>query len=151
MTDSVLVRAPVGVVYRTLTDLDGWPRWLVGCRSRRLAVDPAAGSSVPVDRHALVLPRARRRPGTGSWRVEVTAHGWRHDLGVHWAVDGAVQLDAEWWLETRDEGALVHHVVHEVRSRAGRALQHRQVMMGAMQGMKDHLELAVALAAGRIP
>ena len=151
MTDSVLVRAPVGVVYRTLTDLDGWPRWLVGCRSTRLPGDTGADASVPVDRTALVLPRRRRGLGPRSWRLEVTAYGWRHDLGVCWTVDGAVKLDAEWWLEVRDEGTVLHHVVHEVRSRAERALRHRQVMMGTMQAMKDHLELAVALASGRIP
>ena len=151
MTDSILVRAPVGVVYRTLTDLDGWPRWLVGCRSTRLPGDTGADASVPIDRTALVLPRARRRPGTGSWRLTVTAHGWRHDLGVHWSIAGAVELDAEWWLEARDEGTLLHHVLHEVRSPDGRTSQHRQIMMGAMQAMKDHLELAVALASGRIP
>ena len=156
MTDSVLVRAPAGVVYRTLTDLDGWPSWLVGCRSRRLAVPSDVTSSDgapsgPVDRTALVLPRRRRGLGPRSWRLEVTAYGWRHDLGVCWTVDGAVKLDAEWWLEVRDEGTVLHHVVHEVRSRAERALQHRQVMMGTMQAMKDHLELAVALASGRIP
>jgi uncharacterized protein YndB with AHSA1/START domain len=143
VTDAILVRAPVGVVYRTLTDLDGWSRWFDGSSSVRLDADEDVG-----DRHVLVLPDGRRR-----WRLAVDAHGWRHDLGVRWEVSGAVVLAAEWWLEQRHEGTVLHHVVHgrPVGRRAERRVRrHRRVMMGAMQAMKDHLELAVALASGRI-
>lgn len=151
MTGIVLVRAPVGVVYRTLTDLDAWPCWLVGCSSRRLTVPPDADLTIAVDGAALVLPRPGRALRTRVWRIEVRAHGWRHDLGVHWDVRGDVELDAEWWLEECADGCLVHHVVHGVRSHEVRTTRHHQVMMHAMQAMKDHLELAVALASGRIP
>ena len=143
MTDAILVRAPVGIVYRTLTDLDGWPRWLGRSSSRRL--DAAGDDS---DRHVLMLPDGRRRR-----RLVVDSHGWRHDLGVRWEVGGAVVLAVEWWLEERHEGTVVHHVVHgrPVGRRAERRVRaHRRVMMGVLQVMKDHLELAVALAGGRI-
>jgi hypothetical protein len=147
VTDALLVRAPVGVVYRTLTDLDGWPCWLDGCRSVRLAGDEARGA--PHDRHALTLPHGRR-----GWRIAVVAHGWRHDAGLRWDVRGDVVLTAEWWLEGRTEGTVVHHLVHgapEGRRAERRVLQHRRAVMHALQGMKDHLELAVAVAAGRVP
>ena len=150
MTDALLVRAPVGAVYRTLTDLDGWPRWLPGCSSVRVprgvgADDPRG----PVDHHAVVLPVGRRR-----WRLGVAAHGWRHDLGVRWDVDGDVVLAAEWWLEPRPEGTVVHHVVHGTpagRRAQRRVRRHRRAVMLSLQAMKDHLELAVAVAAGRAP
>ncbi len=144
MNDALLIRAPAGVVYRTLTDVDGWPRWWVGCRSVRLA-PPEPGR----DRHILALPDGRRR-----WRLGVDVHAWRHDLGVRWDVRGDVVLAAEWWIEPCVEGAVVHHVVHgsTVGRRAERRVRrHRGVVMTAMQSMKDHLELAVALAHGRAP
>lgn len=142
MTDAVLVRAPVGAVYRTLTDLDGWPRWLAGARSVRLPADRRDG-----DRHVLVLP-----DGLTRWRLAVRAHGWSHDAGVRWEVRGAVVLDAEWWLEGRAEGTVVHHVVHGTpadRRAVRRVERHRTVIVHAMQTLKDHLELAVGLATGR--
>ena len=144
MNDALLVRAPVGVVYRTLTDLDGWSRWQPGCRSARLA-----GADAGPDRHVLLLPDGRRR-----WRIGVDVHGWRHDLGVHWDVRGSVVLSSEWWLESCAAGTVVHHVVHgspRGRRAERRVRRHRGVMMTAMQAMKDHLELAVALADGRTP
>ena len=150
MTDALLVRAPVGVVYRTLTDLDAWPRWLAGCTTVRV---PSAARTDdprgPVDRHTVVLPDGRRR-----WRLGVAAHGWRHDLGVRWDVDGDVVLASEWWLEPRAEGTVVHHVVHGAPAgprAARRVRRHRRVVMLALQAMKDHLELAVAVASGRAP
>lgn len=154
MTDTILVRAPVGVVYRTLTDLDGWPRWLAGCRSVRIPTGEAqggeGGSGAPdADGHLLILPLGRRR-----WRLGVVVHSWRHDLGVRWDVRGDVGLAAEWWLEERREGTVVHHVVHgtPVGRRAERRVRrHRRAVMLALQAMKDHLELAVAVAAGRVP
>lgn len=144
MTDAVLVRAPAAAVYRVLTDLDGWPRWLAGARSVRLPADGSDG-----DRHAVVLPDGRRR-----WRVAVRAHGWRHERGVRWEVRGAVVLSSEWWLEPVREGTVVHHVVHGTpigRRAQRRVLRHRRVVGGAAQALKDHLELAVGLAAGRLP
>lgn len=149
MTDTVLVRAPVGAVYRTLTDLDGWPRWYAGCRSVRVP----HGVGAAEDRHLVTLP-VGRPVGGRRWRVLVVAHAWRHDQGVRWEVTGDVVLSAEWWLEERREGTIVHHVVHgtPVGARAGRRVRrHRRAVMLAMQGMKDHLELAVAVAAGRVP
>jgi uncharacterized protein YndB with AHSA1/START domain len=146
VTDALLVRAPVGVVYRALSDLDGWPRWLHGCRSVRL---PGQPDEVCGDRHVLTLPDGRR-----AWRLAVTAHSWRHDAGLRWDVRGDVVLDAEWWLEGRAEGTVVHHVVHgspEGRRAARRVLRHRRVIILALQELKDHLELAVAVAAGRVP
>jgi hypothetical protein len=144
VTDALLVRAPVGVTYRTLTDLDGWPLWHGGCATTRLP-ERTAGT----DRHALALPLGRR-----SWRLALDVHGWRHDIGVRWDVRGAVELSAEWWLEQRAEGTVVHHVVHEVltgRRAERRVRRHRRAVMLAMQAMKDHLELAVAVATGRVP
>ena len=152
MTDALLIRAPVGAVYRALTDLDGWPTWLEGCTTVRVPSSGTDASSVsrgPADRHVVVLPDGRRR-----WRLGVVAHGWRHDLGVRWEVDGDVLLAGEWWLEPRREGTVVHHVVHgtPVGRRAQRRVRrHRRTIAGAMQAMKDHLELAVAVAVGRVP
>jgi len=144
VTDAILVRAPVGVVYRALTDLDGWSQWLDGCSSTRRAAHDGPG-----DAHALVLPYGRRR-----WRLAVTVDGWRHDHGVRWEVRGDVVLAAEWWLEARPEGTVVHHIVHgepSGRRAVRRVRHHRRVMMLAVQALKDHLELAVAVAAGRVP
>jgi uncharacterized membrane protein len=151
VTDAVLVRAPVGVTYRTLTDLDGWPRWHRGCTSVRMPADGEA-----VDRHALVLPGGRR-VGRRS-RLTVDVHGWRHDVGVRWDVRGDVRGDVmlatEWWFEERSEGVVVHHVVHAApagRRGARRVQRHRDAIMLLLQAMKDHLELAVDVAAGRVP
>lgn len=154
MTDSILVRAPVGAVYRTLTDLDGWPRWLAGCRSVRV---PAGAARVGtqdrgashMDEHLLVLPLGRRR-----LRLGLAVHSWRHDAGVRWDVRGDVVAATEWWLDPRREGTVVHHIVHGTpvgRRPQRRVLRHRQAVMLALQAMKDHLELSVAVAAGRVP
>ena len=144
MNDAILVRAPAGVVYRTLTDLDGWPGWRPGCHSVRLA-----SADVDRDRHVLILRDGRRR-----WRIGVDVYDWRHDLGVRWDVRGDVVLVAEWWLETLPEGTVVHHVVHgspRGRRAERRVRRHRAAVMASMQAMKDHLELAVAIALGRTP
>jgi uncharacterized protein YndB with AHSA1/START domain len=158
VTDSVLVRAPVGVAYQVLTDLDGWPRWLDGCRSVRLAPDPTLG---PSDRHALVLPGVRRPS-----RIQVASYGWRHDVGMRWDVSlrgrAPTSASVEWWLEDRREGVVVHHLVHQPvhdpegapsgGKRGDRAvLRYRRSVTLALQALKDHLELAVAHAAGRVP
>jgi uncharacterized membrane protein len=145
VTDAVLIRAPAGVVYRTLTDLDRWPTWHRRCSSERLEPRPER----PGDRHRLRLPVGRR-----SWRIDVTVDGWRHDEGLRWTLHAPLEVTAEWWLEVRPEGTVVHHVVHDVDpSRRSEVMlrRHRRAVMLALQAMKDQLELAVALAAGRIP
>lgn len=157
MSEAALVRAPIGVAYRTLTDLDGWPTWYDGCRVRRLETSGRAGPSAdPTDRHALVLPSVR-----GVVRLEVDAHGWRHDAGVAWDVRlggrRRVSAAAEWWLEECREGVVVHHLLHDPaggprRGHDARAiLRYRGAVMLALQALKDRLELAVAHAVGSIP
>jgi hypothetical protein len=157
VSEAALVRAPIGAVYRTLTDLDGWPTWHDGCRSRRLdmagRLEPAVD---PADRHALVLPGVR-----GVLRIEVDVHGWRHDAGVAWDIRWGgrrrAPAAADWWLEECREGVIVHHLLHEPvggppGGREARALlRYRGAVMLALQAMKDRLELAVAHAAGSIP
>lgn len=160
MTDALLVRAPVGAVYRMLTDLDGWPRWLPGCRSTRLAAEHGT------DRHRLMLPlpvrsRPVRSPGRRGQRVTLGVHGWRHDAGVRWDVEGPVGLAVEWWLEPCREGTVLHQVVHGGPTRdttppwAGigrggerRARRYRRAVGLAMQTLKDHLEGAHASVTG---
>ena len=173
MTDAVLVRAPVGVTYRIVTDLDGWPRWLEGCTSRRS--DPersdsersgtADGSSLgtavaaPTDHHRLSIRHERGGRGgrgrRGSFELAVSCHGWRHDAGVRWDVtppgSGVGRIAAEWWFEERREGVIVHHLVHEASVDARILRRYQDAVVSAMQAMKDHLELAVAHAAGRVP
>jgi len=153
VTDAVLIRAPVGVVYRTLTDLDGWPSWLEGCRVRRIegAAPPSVVGEGTFDHHLILLPDGRRRR-----RLRVVAYGWRHDAGMRWEVTWRGRrpggVGAEWWLEAGREGVIVHHLVHEDGQRAARAvLRYRRNVVLALQAMKDHLELAVAHAAGRVP
>jgi hypothetical protein len=150
VTDALLVRAPVGVVYRTLTDLDGWTRWLDGCRSERAAPAAPVAPAPSSDHHRLVLPGGRSPLG-----LSVTSHGWRHDAGMHWDVTWSGRhpggVVAEWWLEERREGVVVRHLVHETRGDERSLQRYRTATMTAMQALKDHLELAVAHAARRVP
>ncbi len=161
MTDAVLVRAPVGVAYRTLTDLDAWPSWLDGCRSERTQTVGTATSgpgsdagrahdAAAPDHHRLVLPGGRR-----PLHLTLVSYGWRHDAGMRWDVTWSGRrpggVVAEWWLEARREGVVLHHLVHEAPSDARALGRYRSAVMQAMQAMKDHLELAVAHAAGRVP
>jgi hypothetical protein len=165
VTDAILVRAPVGLVYRTLTDVTGWSDWWPGRRTMPLAAVEAVGAvdsvdaqsaSASSDAYALEL-RVGRRP----LRMTMTVHGWRHDLGMFVDVTGAVELRTEWWLETRPDGAIVHHLVHGPldgaasarRSRRDRSAQDRYLRSVAtgMQSLKDRLELTVMVALGRVP
>lgn len=154
--DSLLVRAPVGAVYRTLTDIDGWPLWWCGCDTTRVTTAPAPGGvAVSADRsagdqHRLVLARGwSRRPA----RMLARVHGWRHDLGVHMELSdlrGRSLTTLEWWLEAGEDGTVVHRAMRDARSEAVARSLRRGLALG-MQDLKDHLELAVALALGRGP
>jgi uncharacterized protein YndB with AHSA1/START domain len=146
--DSLLVRAPLGAVYRTLTDVDGWPLWWSRCRTSRAPGTAAVGTEG--DRHHLVLGGGWvRRPSRTLARV----HGWRHDLGMHvefYDLRGGTMANVEWWLEDVPDGTLVCLAFRDGRpERIARAL--RRELTRGMQDLKDHLELAVALALGRAP
>lgn len=165
MTEAILVRAPVGLVYRALTDVTGWSDWWPGCRTTSLEAVGAVGATEGVeelldpasgDAYALEL-RVGRRP----LRMTITVHGWRHDLGMFVDTTGALELRTEWWLETRPEGAVVHHLLHGPldeaasarRSRSDRSAQDRYLrsVAAGMQSLKDRLELTVMVALGRVP
>lgn len=154
--DSLLVRAPVGAVYRTLTDVDGWPLWWRGCVTARVAAGPASGPAAgPADRaageqHRLVLARGWSRPPA---RMRARVHGWRHDLGMHVELGdrrGHSLASIEWWLEAGGDGTVVHRAMRDARTEAIARWLRRGLALG-MQDLKDHLELAVALALGREP
>jgi len=158
-TDASLVRAPVGAVYATLTDVDGWPDWWPDCRTSRVTSTGGDGVPVPHDRHRLVLGR-----GPLALRLEMSVSGWRHDVGMQVELvparagrrsrardagaDAAVRT--EWWLEPVAQGVVVHHLVRASGSRGQRRRLRRRVALG-MQALKDHLELAVAVALGQVP
>lgn len=146
MIDAHLVRAPVGIVYRTLTAVDGWPSWWPGCTTSVPDVSGTDAGTLDGEPHAVVLRSGRRR-----LRLEVTAHGWRHDAGFLLDVTGDAELQGEWWLAPDPAGAIVHHVV---RDRGGRMLgagPYRRAVSDGMQALKDRLELTVAIATGRVP
>jgi uncharacterized protein YndB with AHSA1/START domain len=154
--DSLLVRAPIGAIYRTLTDVDGWPLWWRGCVTTRVPAGPASGTAAgPTDRaagdqHRLVLARGwSRRPV----RMRARAHGWRHDLGMHMELEdlrGHALASIEWWLEASGDGTIVHRAMRDARTEDVARWLRRGLALG-MQDLKDHLELAVALALGREP
>lgn len=164
MTDAILVRAPVGLVYRALTDVTGWSDWWPGCRTTPREAAEAVDAASAVDAvpdpassadYALELRVAHR-----TLRMSLTVHGWRHDLGMFVDVTGAVALRTEWWLETRPDGAVVHHLIHgpldeEVFTRrsSDRAAQehYRRSVAAGMQALKDRLELTVLVALGHAP
>jgi hypothetical protein len=113
------------------------------------------------DAHLLRLSgRGRGRPPSRlrrSLHLRMLAHGWRHDVGMHLTLTPRRRLIAtrgpvrsEWWLEEVPAGVVVHLVVHPGGSAALRG-QVRRAFAGGLQALKDHGELAVALALGRVP
>jgi hypothetical protein len=156
--DAILVRAPVGLVYRLLTDVAAWAAWWPDARSTVHPVvggpgasgDPSvAGASedTTATSYRLELPTGRRRPRR-RLRLLVEPHGWRHDLGMHLRVHGSLVVTCEWWLEECREGVVVHQLVRGDRRAVGR--MRRAIGLG-LQAFKDHAELAVAVAVGRVP
>ncbi len=145
---AVLVRAPVGVAYAVLTDVDGWDAWWPGCRTRRDDRRDGVGTgtggvAAPADHHHLRLPVGRR-----GLRCRVVVDGWRHDRGLRAALRAGVDADAEWWLEPVADGTVVHLLVAARGRGGGRVVR---ALGDGLQALKDHLELAVAVAAGRVP
>ncbi len=139
---AVLVRAPAGLVYAVLTDVDAWDAWWPGCTTRR---DPRPGRATgdAGDHHLLRLPVGRR-----GLRCRAAVGGWRHDRGLRAELRGGADAEAEWWLEPVEGGVVVHLLVTARGRRADRTVR---ALGGGLQALKDHLELAVAVAAGRVP
>lgn len=145
---AVLVRAPAGLVYAVLCDVDGWAVWWPGCRTARSRGPvPVAGSGPGptgrVDHHDLVLPSGRRR-----LRCRATVHGWRHDAGLRADLDDGAHAAVEWWFEALEDGTVVNLLVSTDGPGAGRVVR---ALGDGLQALKDHLELAVDVAAGRVP
>jgi len=144
---AVLVRAPAGVAYAVLTDVDGWDAWWPGCWTRRDdrrdgGATGTVGASASADHHRLRLPVGRR-----GVRCRAVVDGWRHDRGLRAALRDGVDADAEWWLEPVGDGTVVHLLVTVRGRRGGRVVR---ALGDGLQALKDHLELAVAVAAGRV-
>lgn len=149
---AVLVRAPVGLVYLTLTDVDGWDTWWPGCRTRRSTAPPdataaAAGDRGAADVHELVLRGGRGR-GLGSLRGDLTVHGWRREEGFRAVLGAGGGVRLEWWLAAAPGGTVVHLLVSAGGPRPSRAVR---LFGDGLQALKDRLELAVAVADGRVP
>ncbi len=138
-TLAVLVRAPAGLAYAVLTDVDGWDAWWPGCRTRREAVPRVAGDAA--DHHVLRLP--------GSRQCRLRVHGWRHDEGFRAELRGGSDADVAWWLAARSDGTTV--VDLHVAARGRRPARTVRALGVGLQALKDHLELAVDVAAGRVP
>ena len=138
---AVLVRAPAGLVYAVLTDVDGWDAWWPGCTTARDARPDAAAEGS--DHHLVRLPAGRR-----GIRCRAAVGGWRHDRGLRVALRGGADADAEWWIEPTDDGAVLHLLVSARGRRADRTVR---ALGDGLQALKDHLELAVAVASGRVP
>lgn len=138
---AVLVRAPAGPVYAALTDVDGWDAWWPGCRTRRAVPSPGEGRSGPADHHDVRF--------AGRLRCRLRVDGWRHDAGLRAAVRGGADADVEWWLEPLADGPTVVHLL--VTARGRRADRVVRALGDGLQALKDHLELVVAVAAGRVP
>ncbi|MEY3019821.1 MAG: hypothetical protein RLZZ272_805 [Actinomycetota bacterium] len=133
--DAVVVRAPIGLVYRTVTDVAGWRTWWPAIT--------VAASDAP-ERWRLTLGR-RWRP----LRLEARASDWRHDVGFRVGLEGDLRGSAEWWLEAVRGATIVHHLVdlEAVDPRAVRraALLRRRVRSG-LWGLQWWCEAAVLLA-----
>lgn len=131
------VAAPSALVYRLVTDLGAWGSWWP-----RVRVRPA---DLP-DTHEVRVGRGPR-----AVRVRVEAHGWRHDVGVRLRLSGDLEGEAEWWLDPRPHGVVVH-LRTAVRARSRRAARTwRRAARRGLMAATDRAELAVRLALGRAP
>lgn len=131
-----MVRAPAGLVYRTVTDLAGWSTWWPG-----ITIGPAAGA----EHWRLTAGRRPRR-----LRFDAHASDWRHDVGFRVTFAGDLAGVAEWWLEPVRGGTVVHHLLGVERADGGdaarRAERLRRVVRRGLWGLQDRCEAAVLLA-----
>lgn len=131
--DDGYVRGDAADCYRVLSNVAAWPQWWPGTR-----VDEQPGD----DCFRIRLGRWPRRI-----RLDVRAHGWRHERGFRLAVTGDLGGEVEFWLEPGWDGTVVHHLA---TLRGGRRRTHRRYrrwVRHGLWGVKDHLQ-AVEHGAG---
>lgn len=132
--DAVFVRAPVGAIVEALTRLSvscgWWPRAI------------ATGAYGWVDLRA-PAGRGRVRVRADIGPVAADGFGWE-------ITEGDVVGRAHWWLDERDDGVIVRHLLdarpgprRSVRP-AGTHRRYRWAIRGGMNALKDHLEPARA-------
>lgn len=148
--DAGFVRAPVRLTYPLLTDVGGWPAWWPGVRTARMGDVRRPGTDDLHERWAVELRLRRRR----AMRLQVVPHTYRHDAGFVLDLSGDLDGRAEFWLETREDGTVVHHVL-AATPRRGHPLRvlraYRQVVRRGLWGCKDHLQSQVRREAGLTP
>ncbi len=127
--DDGFVRAPAADVYRALSHVGAWPTWWPGTR-----VAERSGK----DQFRVLVGR-----GPGRIRLDVRAHGWRHERGFHLAVAGDVTGDVEFWLEPGWGGTVVHHLATLDGGRRGLHRRYRQWVRRGLWGVKDRTQQAV--------
>lgn len=133
--DDGYVRAPAADCYRALTDVASWPQWWPATR-----VDAQRAED-----HFRV--RVGRWPGR--LRLDVEAHGWRHERGLRLAVAGDLDGEVEFWLEPGWDGTVVHHLA-TLRGGGRRiARRYRRWVRRGLWGVKDHVEAGVREAGVR--
>ncbi len=131
--DDGFVRAPIGLVYRQLSDIGGWPAWWPGLRASPLGAENA---------FRLVL---RASPLSRPVGLRVQAHTWRHDLGFVLDLDGDLQGRAEFWLESGWGGTVVHHPMQVEAPGNPRSTlaRYRASLRRGLGGLKDDLQSRV--------
>jgi uncharacterized protein YndB with AHSA1/START domain len=140
--DDGFVRAPVGLVYRRLTDIERWPQWWPGVRVA--ALDDAQGT----ERWALQVGSSR-----SSLSLVVAPHSWRHDAGFALAVSGDLEGSGEFWLQPVAGGTVIHHVLSAQPRGAALVVMrtYRQALRRGLWGFKDALQTEVRTAVGLQP
>jgi hypothetical protein len=127
--DDGFVRAPAGLVYRRLTDIQAWPTWWPHVA---VAVHRVPG---PEESWSLALGR-----GPGRLRLDAVAGEWRHDQGFVLKVSGDLEGTIEFWLEAGHDGTIVHVVTSAdtVGPRALRTVKRlRRSVRAGLWGFKD--------------
>ncbi len=143
--DDAFVRAPADVVYRRLTNLNGWPAWWPGVRVARLTNVTGAESYAIEWGHRLLGPGIR---------LLASARRWRHEVGFELAVRGDLEGRAEFWLEPGYGGTVVHHLL-VARSDDRRPLavlaRYRAVLRRGLWAFKDDVQSEMRTVAGLAP
>lgn len=142
--DATFIRAPESLVYRRVTHVAAWPSWWDGCEVAALPSRPGA------ERFAVRWRAGRAR----RLACAVRPHGWRHDLGVVFALSGDLEGRAELWLEPTGGGTVVHHVLAATTSvqRPKRVLDvYRRLVRVGLWGLKDLLQVEVRTSVGLAP